>query len=220
MDGLIEKLKQGPEFRCRTAEVRSEGEGSPRVGGLGIVYETESEVIPGMLTEVIREGAFSESIQQALEGKRERPVKSYFNHNPDYVLATTESDPPLMLRESKDGVYYDAEIPDTDYGKNLEANLKRKNVTGSSFAFLVPNGGDRWWEDENGIIHREILKGEVFEIGPVTDPAYLETPTSLRSADDIYKELSEAKRSQDRALLNVQKRKIQLLKKELKVYES
>jgi uncharacterized protein len=181
----------GLEFRTVTAEIRQENkeEGEPRgVTGLGLVYDKEAEIWPGY-REVIKKDAFKEG----LERKRDRPIKSYFNHNPNFVLATTESDPPLIVKNTDEGVFYEAEIPDTSYGRDLEENLKRKNVQGSSFAFSVDK--DRTWETEDGIYHREIIEGEIYELGPVTDPAYIQAPSSLRSAGEVYEEIAERIRS-------------------------
>src|SRR5690606_41061588 len=98
------------------------------------------------------------------------------------VLSTTASDPPLVVRETDQGYEYDSPIPPTSYGRDLIVNLQRRNVKGSSFTFIVPQGGDRWWEDENGVVHREIRELILYEIGPVTDPAYLSTNEFLRSS--------------------------------------
>lgn len=186
---------KGLEFRTVTAEIRQKDkeEGEPRgVAGLGLVYDRETELWPGY-KETIQKDAFKES----LEKERDRPIKSYFNHNPNFVLATTESDPPLTAKNTDEGVFYNAEIPDTSYGRDLEENLKRKNVQGSSFAFAVDE--DKTWEDDDGVFHREIIKGEIYELGPVTDPAYIEAPASLRSAGEVYKEIAERIKTENKA---------------------
>jgi len=193
------------EKREMTAEV---SQNDSRVTGLGIVYDTETELWPGFM-EKIRSGAFSDSVQEALEGKRN--IKSFYNHDPNQVLATMESDPPLMLQERDGGVMYDAEIPSTSYGNDLRENLKRKNVKGSSFAFGVFENGDIWTEDENGIIHREVIKGELYELGPVTNPAYLPANASLRSTKEAYQEFVQANKRYE---LENKKRKLELHKKQ------
>lgn len=185
----------GLEFRTVEVKIRQDNkeDGAPRgVAGLGLVYNRETELWPGY-RETIRKDAFKES----LERDRDRPVKSYFNHNPNFVLATTESNPPLTVMNTDEGVFYNAEIPDTSYGRDLVENLKRKNVQGSSFAFAVDK--DRTWEDEEGVFHREIIKGEIYELGPVTDPAYIQAPASLRSAGEVYEEIVEKIKTEKKA---------------------
>ena len=172
------------EFRTVSTEIRAnEKDGElGGVAGLGLVYGVESEIFPGYM-ECIRKDAFKESIER----KRNRPIKSYFNHDPNQVLATTSSDPPLVIKNTDDGIAYEAEIPDTSYGRDLAVNLERRNVEGSSFAFSVEEDDD--WKDENGVIHREIIKGEIYELGPVTDPAYIQAPANLRSATEVAEEI-------------------------------
>lgn len=195
----------GLEIRTVTAEIRAKNnqEGEPRgVAGLGLVYGKESEIWPGYI-ESIRKDAFKESVER----KRKSPIKSYFNHDPNQVLATTESNPPLIIKNTDDGVDYEAEIPDTSYGRDLKINLERRNVEGSSFAFSIDE--DKAWEDEEGNYHREIIKGEIYELGPVTDPAYVQAPANLRSAGDVAQEIK--KRIADKNK-NKQERKEQLKK--------
>ena len=153
------------------AEVRAAGEDQEqRAVGLGVVYDRWEELWPGY-----REKISAGTVEFA------PVVKSYFNHDSNMVLATTESTPPLQMREIERGIEYDSPIPPTSYGRDLAVNLQRGNVKGSSFTFVVPRGGDRMWEDENGVVHREINKLILYEIGPVTDPAFVSTTASVRS---------------------------------------
>ncbi|MFA7462030.1 MAG: HK97 family phage prohead protease [Anaerovoracaceae bacterium] len=184
------------EYRFMPTEIRMEQEedGPPRVVGFGPVYGKKSQNLGDstwQFYEIIEPGAFAESIEAASRNNA-RPIKSYFNHDPNNVLATTRSNPPLKIMDTPDGVAYDAEIPPTSYGRDLEINLDRKNVEGSSFAFQVLD--DEWKEekkDDIRIVTRRVIKGELFELGPVTDPAYLQAPASLRSAHDIFAEYRE-----------------------------
>ncbi len=159
------------EIRAMQSEARAAGEGEDkRVAGLGVVYDQWAELWPGYKERILR-GAVSLA----------PGVKSYFNHDPDMVLATQDSEPPLLLKDGDRGLEYDAPIPPTSYGKDLIVNLQRGNVKGSSFSFSVPRGGDKVWEDEAGIFHREINKLTLFEVGPVTDPAFVKTNAELRA---------------------------------------
>ncbi len=167
------------QYRAMNLKVRSVGEGEEekKVAGLGVVYDKWVEMWPGF-----KERILSGSVTLAPE------VKSYFNHNPSNVLSTSESNPPLELKETDKGLEYTTPIPPTSYGKDLEVNLERGNVKGSSFAFDIPAQGDRMWEDENGVVHREISKLILYEVGPVTDPAYIQTNAQLRSAERVVED--------------------------------
>lgn len=159
-------------------EVRSAGEGDERrVVGLGVVYDRWEELWPGY-----RERILPGAVEFASE------VKSYFNHDPNMVLSTTASDPPLIVRETERGIEFESPIPPTSYGRDLAVNLERRNVKGASFTFVVPRGGDKRWEDEQGVFHREINRLIMYEVGPVTDPAFVSTTASVRSSREAHLE--------------------------------
>jgi len=178
------------EIRQMTAEVRSEGDGEDKkVAGVGVVYDKWVEIWPGFM-ERIKKGA----VEFAGE------VKSFFNHNPEKVLSALDSDPPLKLRNTKKGLEYTSPIPPTSYGKDLEINLERKNVKGSSFAFEVVDS-KAWNEekDEERTYYRDIKKLILHEIGPVTNPANIQTSAQLRTAEDTFQEFLAARRREAEA---------------------
>src|SRR5690554_3250774 len=157
-------------IRTEVRAAGGEGEGQ-RVIGLGVVYNKWEELWPGY-----RERILPGAVKFAPE------VKSYFNHDPNQVLSTTESDPPLEIRETNEGIEYNSPIFPTSYGRDLAVNLERQNVKGSPFTFMVPPGGDKRWQDQDGGFHREISVLIRDEIGTVTDPAVVSTTASVRSA--------------------------------------
>jgi len=176
-------------------EFRSEGEGDEKasfVEGRGVVYNREVEIWPGFM-EKIRSGAFSKTIDSRDE------VKSFFNHNPSFVLSTTRSKPPLHIEDGKDALRFKSEIPPTTYGNDLAINLERKNVRGASFSFEVHPEGDTVTRDTKGVMHREIVKATLFEVGPVTNPAYRQTSANLRSVEEVYNEHNEKYERENKA---------------------
>ena len=164
-------------------EVRTEGDTEKQsyAVGYGIMYDREVEIWPGF-REKNRNGAFSEHVRSGAE------IKSFYNHASSQVLATTKSDPVLYLEDTDKGMRYKAPIPPTSYGNDLIVNLQRKNVRGSSFQFNIADEGEVITIDEKGVIHREITKGVLYEIGPVTNPAYPSTTAALRSAEASFEE--------------------------------
>lgn len=164
------------EVRAITSEVRAVGEEGKSVSGLGIVYDAWTEIFPGFKERILKGAA-----------KPAAMVRSFFNHNPDQVLSTLESNPALEIKETDKGVEFTSPIPPTSYGKDLEINLERGNVRGASFAFNVNKNGDKWWE-EKGVTYREISDLVYEELGPVTNPAYLKTNVQLRSAQEAVEQ--------------------------------
>lgn len=175
------------ELRFMPLEIRSEGDDEKKVGGVGIIYDEWTEIYPGYRERILK-GAV----------KPEKEVKSFINHDPDKVLSTTRSNPVLELKDTDKGLEYVSPIPPTSYGKDLEVNLERKNIQGSSFAFSVARDGQKTWE-EDGVYYREIKKLRLFEIGPVTDPAYIKTSANFRTAEDLYNELASKSQEDDEA---------------------
>ena len=146
------------------------------VDGIGIVYNSKTEIFPG-ITESIEPGAFSESLSSF------RTIKSFINHNPTKILSTTRSEPALEILDSEDFLEFSAPIPPTTYGQDLVVNLKRGNIKGASFSFSISENGDRYKKMPDGTLHRTIVAAEIYEVGPVTNPAYEQTDVGLRSKE-------------------------------------
>ena len=190
------------EVRALFAEARAAGDGDDKnVAGVGIIYDTWTEIWPGY-RERINKGAV----------RLADTVKSYFNHDPSKVLSTSDSSPALSLDDQDDGLAYTSPIPPTSYGNDLRVNLERGNVRGSSFAFDIPKGGDKMWEDDNGIIHREIRQLNLYEVGPVTDPAFIQTSASLRSTEKVIEEWKSNQPSPEPVSRELRRRRLRLMR--------
>lgn len=158
-------------------EIRKDESGEPRgIRGSAAVYDSTT-VINGMFEERIAPGAFDE----AMEGD----VRGLFNHDPNFPLGRTSSGT-MELRSNGDGLQYDIpELPKTR-ADVLEA-IQRGDVTGNSFSFRLDSDADEEWEDrsDEGKLPLRTIKriGKLFDVGPVTFPAYADTTVSARSAE-------------------------------------
>ncbi len=115
-------------------------------------------------------GAFDRAI-------REDDVRGLFNHSPDMVLGRTKA---KTMRLSVDamGLAYEIDAPDTQVGRDLVESLRRGDIDGSSFSFTTT---DEEWRKEGGVQVR-LLKGvALYDVGPVTFPAYEATSAAARS---------------------------------------
>ena len=102
-----------------------------------------------------------------------------FNHNWDKVLGR-EASGTAKIEVTERGVKYVVdELPDTTYARDLKESLKRGDVAGSSFTFMIEKDS---WKEEDGKMIRTVEKYKVYEMGPVTLPAYQQTDTALRMA--------------------------------------
>lgn len=168
------------------------------VSGTGVVYNSITEIYPGVF-EIIESGAFSESLAKF------RTIKSFINHNPTKILATTRSDPALEILDGIDFLEFSAPIPPTSYGKDLKINLERGNIRGASFSFTIDEDGDTYKRQSDGSLLRTITKAEIYEVGPVTNPAYEQTEVNLRNKKFFSKVINafEEKNHDDKELQKV-----------------
>ena len=156
-------------------EVRAKDGASPSIEGYGALYGVET-VIGDYFREVIAPGAFSDTVQ-------EDDIRVLFNHSPNYVLGRNAART-ADVSEDKTGLLYVARLnPDDPEAMSVGAKIKRRDVTGSSFSFTVENDDDETWtrDDPAKLPLRTIKRARVYDVGPVTFPAYEETTVSARS---------------------------------------
>jgi HK97 family phage prohead protease len=173
--------KEVRAFHTDGIELRKDAETSEQkyVDGIGVIYDREEQLWDGYYEKIDRM-AFKDCLSKNPE------IKSFFNHDPNYVLSTNTSNPALVITDMGDGLFFSSPIPDTSYGKDLIENLSRGNVKGASFTFTVD--ADDVSTDRNGDYHRTIMKATIYELGPVTNPAYVQTQVSLRDKDSLLQE--------------------------------
>lgn len=170
------------------SEVRAikNDEGIWQIPGKAIVFDQRSRKI-GWFFEVID--------SRALDNARMEDAISCFNHNMTHILGTVRNKTTSYDIKS-DCMEYRILPPDNPTTKDLVLDpIIRRDVTGSSFMFNVASrGGDEWIQEEGGIVIRYVKKiEEVYEFGPVSMPAYLNTQTDIakRSFDQFIKDTKQ-----------------------------
>lgn len=111
--------------------------------------------------ERIREDAFNAAI-------RNDDVVGLFNHDQDNVLGRTSAGT-MRLSIDQRGLKYEIDPADTELHKRVAVAQQRGDVPGSSFGFVVLDEGE--FADDGRRI-REIRNVQLFDVGPVTYPAY------------------------------------------------
>lgn len=180
----------GRDVEFRTVEVdglqlravEADTEMPMRFAGYAAVFNSPSEPLP--FVETIAPGAFRRSLNSGSE------KRMFLNHNTDQVLASSKSGT-LTLSEDQRGLYVEAELPDTTYGRDLSVLMQRGDVHSMSFGFSVPRGGDAWSEDGNSRELREVI---LHEVSVVTGfPAYPATEgAQVRSTEEIAEQIADA----------------------------
>jgi len=176
--------KEVRAFHTDGIELRKDAETSEQkyVDGIGVIYDREEQLWDGYYEKIDR-NAFKDCLSKKPE------IKSFFNHDPSQVIATTTSTPPLVISDMGDGLWFSAPIPPTSYGEDLITNLTRGNVKGASFTFTVDK--DTVEIDKDNNYHRTIMEATLYEVGAVTNPAYVQTQVSLRDKDSLLQEAKE-----------------------------
>jgi len=178
----LELLELDYDRRGLAREIRlDEDAGPPRVRGYAAVFDQETELWPGY-HEVIRPGAFRESLAGVAS------KKALWNHQSGSPLGSTSGNPPLRVWEDAHGLGFEFEPPDTQAGRELVVLLRRGIVDGASFGFRAleaPENARKRNTDAGVVILRELRKVVLFEISPVSFPAYAGTEALLRRFDDV-----------------------------------
>lgn len=166
-------LPKGVEIRrFPLKELRvEEPQGSPRIAGHAAVFDVLSEEMWGF-REIVRKGAFATSL-------REDDIRSLWNHDPNFVLGRNKSGT-LALEEDKVGLAIAISPPDTVISRHFLEGIRRGDVDQMSFGFMVRMNGEKWADTTDGVV-RELLNVRLFDVSPVTFPAYPQTTITVRS---------------------------------------
>lgn len=150
--------------------------------------------------EVIAPGAFSRALDELSQGKQD--VRSLFNHDANYVLGRTArggNPGTLILREDSKGLWTETEPPEqgkSPIADSVVESIRRGDVSGMSFAFTVKKQEWEFFDDPTmeKLDRRTITEiGVLYDIGPVTYPAYDQTSVGLRMKVEAKREHDEAR---------------------------
>lgn len=163
----------------------------PVIRGHAAVFNSVSEDLGGF-REQIMPGTFAEAIQRD-------DVRALFNHDPNIILGRTGPGT-LRLREDARGLAIEIDAPETDYVRDLVlAPIERGDVSQMSFGFSVKPGGQDWAKDDEGRVIRTLKKVRLFDVSPVTFPAYPATDVGLRELRSFLDGLGSDEAAQEAA---------------------
>ena len=170
-------------------EVREEGEQAPRLEGHASVFDQETEIF-GLWREKVAPGAFKKTI-------KEHDIRALWNHNTDMVLGRNKAKT-LELSEDTKGLRTVIHPPDTQVGRDAVTSIKRGDVTQMSIAFETIK--QEWYipEDKRELPLRTLREAKLYDVSPVTFPAFEGTSISARGEgvlpDGEIDPLEEARR--------------------------
>jgi len=141
--------------------------------------------------ERIAPGAFNRAIAEAQD------VVGCFNHD-DGVLLGRTANGTVRLQVDAVGLRYEIDVNEQDpEAVSVAAKIERGDLRGSSFAFIAKS----WTYTEVGdVVIREITDCDLYDVCPVTIPAYEATSTAIRSDSEraaIQREIEKLRAKRD-----------------------
>ena len=157
---------------------RKEDGALPKIEGYAALFNSNSEDMG--FVERIKAGAFKNALKIS-------DARALFNHDPNYILGR-QSNGTLVLKEDKKGLFMSVQPPDTQLVRDMVLSpIERGDITQQSFGFTIES--DEWEGLDSDTPVRTITKvKELFDVSPVTYPAYQDTSVALRSLEAAKKE--------------------------------
>lgn len=192
-------------FTMNELRVAPGADGAKALRGHAAVFNRDSTEMCGF-TERVAPGAFTATLAAD-------DIRALFNHDPNYVLGRNTAKT-LRMTEDVDGLAFEVDLPDTSYARDLAVSIDRSDITGCSFGFITRS--QKWEEFEDGRVLRTLLDCQLFDVGPVTYPAYPDTDVGMRSLASIAEEgkrlIAEARKVTG-VPLSIQRLKLDLLER-------
>lgn len=154
--------------------------------GVPLVFDTPTTINTpdGEYTEVIASGA--------LDNADLSDSRLLWAHDDTRVpLARTPNT--MQFTVAADGLHMVAQLPATEAAHEVYEAVKRRDVTGMSFAFTVAPNGDTWSDDGNTRTITAINK--IYEVSVVPNPAYPQTSVEARNARQSVRSQAVARRN-------------------------
>lgn len=170
MDELEVRTIETEPIELRAAE---DGDGMTFVG-YAARYDSPSLPLP--FVERIAPGAFSRTLRSRND------IRMYVNHDDRMVLGSTRAKT-LRLEDRTEGLYVEADMPQTSYGRDLSVLIQRGDVRTMSFGFSTVR--DAWNEAGTERTLKEVRLHEVSVVTGVA--AYPATSASVRNLRLIAK---------------------------------
>jgi uncharacterized protein len=147
------------------------GTGPGRLAGYAAKYNKLSQDLGGFF-EKLAPGCFNSVMKD--------DVCCLRNHNDDNLLGRTFSGTVGLMLDDV-GLMYECELPDTTVGRDVAELIRRGDMRGSSFAFNIAMDGQEWDFDGPSPLRTITKMGRLYDVSPVTNPAYLDTSVDMRS---------------------------------------
>ncbi len=196
-------------FLSASVELRSTAERNDEkttVFGYAAKFNSRSDNLGGQnyqFYEILSPGAFDDVLKD--------DVRALLNHESSAILARSKGGVgSLKIGADATGLWYEFEAPDTQIGRDLLTSLKRGDIDQSSFSFTVASDGYTWAETGGGeeptVYTRTITKiSRLYDVSPVTYPAYPDATVALRSLEEFRQEPEPPAPTEDHSIAHRQR---------------
>ena len=167
------------ELRVQDSKMELNSDGTLTVSGYVNKTNEPSNVLGSAkrFVERIGKGVFTRAIENS-----KRDIDFLAEHDSSKILASTRNDS-LTLHEDESGLYMEATIAPTSWGRDAYTLIESGIYRNMSFGFKVVK--DKWKSIENGLYERTIEDLELFEVSVVKNPAYSQSTIAARGIDVI-----------------------------------
>lgn len=142
-------------------------EEEPMICGHASVFNQSADL--GYFVERVAPGAFTKTIQAD-------DVRALFNHDPSLVIGRSNRN--LRMSEDSVGLYFEVDMPNTSVSRDLQENIRTGLISQCSIGFYA-RGAELSKQD--GVWTRTLTEIQLFDVSPVTYPAFPTTDVSMRS---------------------------------------
>ena len=102
-------------------------------------------------------------------------TRCLFNHSPDHLLGRYPTTLKMFVDEI--GLRYECLLPESR--SDLKELISRGDLKGSSFSFVVADGGEKWTTEDGQSIRLITKIKSLIDVSPVTYPAYSDATVAV-----------------------------------------
>jgi uncharacterized protein len=162
----IRDFVESIELRAAAAGSKSPG----TLSGYCSVAGKYSEDL-GYFRETVAAGAFTKCLARC-------DVRCLKNHDPNLLLGRTSAGT-LRLVQDEFGLKMECDLPDTTAGRDTAEEVRRGDMQGQSISFTTAI--DQWDWSGDVPIRTVIEFDQLYDVGPVTFPAFADTSVACRA---------------------------------------
>lgn len=172
-------MPQKNEYERRLIEIRAvdNEENKMIIEGYAITFDQPATHQYGSrkFTETIKRGALDKT------DMKDVPLR--YNHNDNVMIMARTRNKSLLLIQDEKGLKINATLLDTQSNRDLYKGIQEGLIDKMSFAFTVPEGGDKWSFGEKETTREVTNIDKLYDVSVVDTPFYDSTSIYARSLE-------------------------------------